>query len=76
MLLLVLAGQSRASGTGDKSDKENCCGGVITVNSQISGQRGPGYRLLIVGGEIANKGAWPFGLCLYKKAVGTIAEAR
>ena len=50
MVLLALTEQSRASGTGEKNAKENCCGDVIKVNSHSSGQLGPGYHLMIVGG--------------------------
>ena len=63
MVLLALTEQSRASGTGEKSAKENCCGDVIKVNSHISEQRGPGYQLMIVGGKIAEEGAWPWIVC-------------
>ena len=66
MVLLALTEQSRASGTGEKNAKENCCGDVIKVNSHSSGQLGPGYQLMIVGGKIAEEGAWPWIVSLQK----------
>ena len=54
-------------GSGDKIEysTEDCCGGVINVDS-IDAKFTSKYERLIVGGEIANKTDWPWIVSLNK----------